>query len=75
MKNILDGIIGVTGIVLTGITMENLTAWVSLICSLVITATTCGIQVYRMIRDRDKDIKKSNDENEEKSENEESEEK
>ena len=73
MKNILDGIIGATGIILTGLSMENLSAWVSLICTLVITATTCGIQVYRMIRDRDNDIKKV--EKEEKSKNEESEEK
>lgn len=70
MKNILDGIIGATGIILTGLTMENLSAWVSLICTLVITATTCGIQVYRMIRDRDNDIKKV--EKKEKSKDEES---
>lgn len=57
MKNILDGGIGIAGCLLAGISMENVSAWVSLICSLAIAITTCGIQVYRMIRDRDIDKK------------------
>ena len=68
MKNIVDGIIGVTGCVLTGITMENLSAWVSLFCSLAIAITTCGIQIYRMIRDRDNDKNKKEKEEENKDE-------
>lgn len=62
MNTIKDGIIGVSGIVLTGISMENLTAWVSLICSLAIAIVTCGIQIYRMIRDRDTDKEEKKEE-------------
>lgn len=62
MNTIKDGIIGVSGIVLTGISMENLTAWVSLVCSLAIAIVTCGIQIYRMIRDRDTDKEEKKEE-------------
>lgn len=55
MQNYRDGIIGLSGIILTSLSMENISAWVGLICSLAITITTCALQVYRMFRDRDKD--------------------
>lgn len=38
---------------------DEVSAWVTLIGSIAITLTTIGIQVYHLIRDRDKD-KKSN---------------
>lgn len=62
IKNLIDGGIGIGGCVLAGITMENLSAWVSLFCSLAIAVTTCGIQIYRMIRDRNKDKENENEE-------------
>lgn len=36
---------------------DEVSAWVSLIGSIAITLTTIGIQVYHLIRDRDKDKK------------------
>jgi len=65
-KFLADGIIGVSGVMLTGISMENLSTWVSLICSLAIALTTCGIQIYRMIRDRNTDKETKEDKKEEK---------
>ena len=36
---------------------DEVSAWVTLIGSIAITITTIGIQIYQLIRDRDKDIK------------------
>lgn len=36
---------------------DEVSAWVTLIGSIAITVTTIGIQVYHLIRDRDKDKK------------------
>lgn len=55
MNNIKDGIIGITGCILTGITSDQINMWVSLICSVAIALVTCGITIYRMIRDRNND--------------------
>lgn len=38
---------------------DEVSAWVTLIGSVAITMATIGIQVYRLIRDRDKTEKKS----------------
>ena len=38
---------------------DEVSAWVTLIGSVAITTVTIGIQVYRLIRDRDKAEKKS----------------
>ena len=38
---------------------DEVSAWVTLIGSVAITMATIGIQVYRLIRDRDKAEKKS----------------
>lgn len=38
---------------------DEISAWVTLIGSVAITMATIGIQVYRLIRDRDKAEKKS----------------
>lgn len=54
MRDTLTGVIGLLGCV----TSIQLTEWVGLICTLLITLTTCGIQVYRLIRDRDTDKQK-----------------
>lgn len=59
-----DGMIGFVGCVLTSIGIrDEVSAWVSLICSLAIAVVTCGIQIWRMIRDRnsDKEEKKKNE--------------
>lgn len=62
-KNIIDGVIGVSGIVLTSIT-ENISLWVSIVCSVAIALTTCFVQCYRLWRDRDNDKKDKGDKNE-----------
>lgn len=36
---------------------DEVSAWVTLIGSIAITVTTIGIQIYHLIRDRDKDKK------------------
>lgn len=38
---------------------DEVSAWVTLIGSIAITLTTIGIQVYHLIRDRDKDKKEN----------------
>lgn len=42
----------------------QLTEWVGLICTLAITLVTCGINIYRMIRDRNSDKEKEEKEKE-----------
>ena len=37
---------------------DEVTAWVTLGCTLAITIVTCGIQIYHLIRDRDNDKKR-----------------
>ena len=64
-----DGIGGIIGLLAVGITEASLTGWISLVCTLLITITTCGIQCYRLIRDRDND-KQTKVENEQEKENE-----
>lgn len=65
-----DGIIGFGGCLLTSVSArDEVSAWVSLICSVAIALVTCGIQIWRMIRDRnsDKEAKKKDEkENDEK---------
>lgn len=54
-----DGMIGFVGCVMTSIGIrDEVSAWVSLICSLAIAVVTCGIQIWRMIRDRNSDKEK-----------------
>ena len=38
--------------------------WVSIACTALTTFVVCGIKIYRMIRDRDKDLKEENKEGE-----------
>ena len=65
-----DGMIGLGGCLLASIGVrDEVSAWASLICSVAIALVTCGIQIWRMIRDRnsDKEAKKKDEkENDEK---------
>lgn len=65
-----DGMIGLGGCLLASVGVrDEVSAWVSLICSISIALVTCGIQIWRMIRDRnsDKESKKKDEkENDEK---------
>ena len=45
---------------------DEVSAWVTLIGSIAITVTTIGIQIYHLIRDRDKDKKAAEAENDDK---------
>ena len=65
-----DGMIGLGGCLLASIGVrDEVIAWASLICSVAIALVTCGIQIWRMIRDRNSDKeekKKDEKENDEK---------
>lgn len=49
-NGLLSGVIGAFAV--NAITVEK---WVGIICSTTMALTYCGIQIYRLIRDRDKD--------------------
>ena len=49
-NGLLTGVIG--AIAVNAITVEK---WVGIICSAAMALTYCGIQIYRLIRDRDND--------------------
>lgn len=68
MYSLTDGAIGVGGLLLTSGFVNNIPSYVSIICTATITLVTCFVQVYRMWRDRDKDLK-SKTEKENKKEN------
>ena len=60
-----DGIIGISGCLLACVGVrDEVSAWASLICSVAIALVTCGIQIWRMIRDRNSDKEKKKDEKE-----------
>ena len=65
-----DGMIGIGGCLFASIGVrDEVSAWTSLICSVAIALVTCGIQIWRMIRDRNSDKeekKKYENENNEK---------
>ena len=64
MKGISDGVIGFIGSILaTSITIENINVWVSVFCSVLIAVVTCFVQVYRIWRDRNRDIKNNKETN------------
>ena len=63
MNDIISPSVGIFGaILLKAVTSAQVrgevTEWTSLIGTIVITLTTIGIQVYRLIRDRNKDKEK-----------------
>ena len=49
-NGLLTGVIG--AIAVNAVAVEK---WVGIICSAAMALTYCGIQIYRLIRDRDKD--------------------
>ena len=60
-----DGMIGFGGCLLASVGVrDEVSAWASLICSVAIALVTCGIQIWRMIRDRNSDKEKKKDEKE-----------
>ena len=64
MDTIIEGLSAASSLVsvrlMTGAEIrDEVSAWVTLIGSVAITMATIGIQVYRLIRDRDKAEKKS----------------
>ena len=71
MGNFFDNIFNAVAVVALG-TMngtairDEVTAWVSVIGSIAITLTTIGLQIYRLIRDRDKKNNNTPDGEEEK---------
>ena len=58
MTNFIEGLCGATACVLAGTFFDNMPAAVSIICTCAVTIVTCFVQLYRMWRDRDSDIKK-----------------
>ena len=58
-----SGISSIFALLAVGISETTLTGWVSLGCTLLITITTCFIQIYRLWRDKDSDKKNKENEN------------
>ena len=58
MNNLMSGLGGAAACLLAGSFFESLPAAISVICTCAITAVTCFVQLYRLWRDRDNDIKK-----------------
>lgn len=68
MNDFSNGAVGFIGCLLSsaGSFIENLPQWVTIICSVAIAIVTCGLQIYRMIKNRDKPVEKDEEnENEE----------
>ena len=64
MDNIIEGLSAASSLVavrlMTGAEIrDEVSAWVTLVGSVAISMATIGIQVYRLIRDRDKTEKKN----------------
>lgn len=64
MDTIIEGLSATSSLVavrlMTGAEIrDEVSAWVTLVGSIAISAVTIGIQVYRLIRDRDKTEKKN----------------
>ena len=75
MDTIIEGLSAASSLVavrlMTGAEIRGeVSAWVTLVGSVAITTATIGIQVYRLIRDRDKTTKKKDSEEEEKGDDE-----
>ena len=75
METIIEGLSAASSLVaihlMTGAEIRGeVSAWVALVGSVAISMTTIGIQVYRLIRDRDKASKKKDSEEEEKDDDE-----
>lgn len=64
MDTIIEGLSATSSLIavrlMTGAEIrDEVSAWVTLVGSIAISAVTIGIQVYRLIRDRDKTEKKN----------------
>ena len=75
MDTIIEGLSATSSLVvvhlMTGAEIrDEVSAWVTLVGSIAISTATIGIQVYRLIRDRDKASKKKDSEEEEKADDE-----
>ena len=75
MDTIIEGLSAASSLVavrlMTGAEIrDEVSAWVTLVGSVAISMATIGIQVYRLIRDRDKASKKKDSEEEEKGDDE-----
>lgn len=61
MKELLNNTVGVIGVGLLNATGAQIrgevTEWVTVICTVVITLATLFVQAYRIIRDKDNDKK------------------
>lgn len=61
MKDLLNNTVGVIGVGLLNATGEQIrgevTEWVTVVCTVVITLATLFVQAYRIIRDKDTDKK------------------
>lgn len=64
MTNFIDGACGAVACLLTGSLLDKLPATISVICTCSVAVVTCFVQLYRLWRDRDKDIKSKKDKNE-----------
>lgn len=69
MTNFVDGACGAVACLLTGSLFDKLPAAISVICTCAVAVVTCFVQLYRLWRDRDKDIKSKKDKNEEDNDN------
>lgn len=69
MTNFVDGACGAVACLLTVSFLDKLPAAISVICTCAVAAVTCFVQLYRLWRDRDKDIKNKKDKNEEDNDN------
>lgn len=63
MKEIMLDILP-TGLIAFMNLRDEATAWVGVICTVAVTAVTCLVNVYRLWRDRDNDLKKKDEEKE-----------
>ena len=60
-----DFIIGTAScLAVSCINVADVQLWVSVVCSALITFVTCFVQIHRLWRDRDKDLKTENKEKE-----------
>lgn len=67
-----DGMIGIGGCLLACVGVrDEVSAWASLICSVAIALVTCGIQIWRMIRDRNSDKEEKEEKEKDEKENDE----
>lgn len=68
-KSLVDlgvGSMGLATNIAVAVSLEQVSQIVTIVTSVLIALTTCGIQIYRMIRDRDEDKHQDKDKDKEK---------